>query len=464
VQEKSRLTQALTPLDLRSLALFRVAIGLILICDLADRLLHSELYGLSHWRPGSSGVLSALGGAANSLAVQQTFLAVLTVAVCFYVIGYKTWLSNLATWLMLLVLHGFESRLLNSGDVLLRAFFFWSLFLPVGKRFSADAKYGREDGSTTAPRLASLALMIQIICPYFFSAVCKLHTEAWCNGYGMYYSLIRSDEAKALGLLIAGLPKFSLISMNYAVLAVELFAPFLMFSPVENARCRQFAVYLFAGFHAAMFLTLDVGQFTFICAAGWLAILPSSFWKEQPSLQAGAWMSRRADYLTLACLVLVVASNIQSLPGVSLELPSAVESVRFSLGLNQRFKMYSSASGTGGWIRGRSRWITMPGLLVDGTCADLFTNRESCSMSRPAVISDTFFSEHWRKLTEKTFRARDQETMSRMAEYFCRSWNQNHAGEKKLSRFGITLVQQHERPDGSSSAPIEENLFQQDCP
>ena len=53
-------------------------------------------------------------------------------------IGYRTRLITLLSWLLLTSLHARFRAILGGGDEYLRILLFWSLFLPLGARYSVD--------------------------------------------------------------------------------------------------------------------------------------------------------------------------------------------------------------------------------------------------------------------------------------------------------------------------------------
>lgn len=453
----------MTPLDIRSLAVFRICLGLMLISDLAERMRYAGLYLTTRanppgWLPDS---LSNLWlRMADDETMFIAFLAVTMVASCFYLAGYKTRWAAIVTWVLVLLLHTFQPRVLNGGDKVLRLLLFWSMFLPIGKRFSLDARISPQskDEPTEAPLLISLALMIQVAAPYVMSALHKVASEHWLDGYGLYFSFIRDDEAKALALMIAAWPLPVLKVLNFAVLAVELFAPVLMFSRVATDRMRLAFVFIFVGLHAGMHMTLEVGRFTTICSSGVLALLPSSIWGGRIPLPAEQqrWFRGPMDYLLAALVALMVIWNVSTLPKLDWLLPKPVRKIGHTAGLQQGFKMYSGVREEGGWF-------TLPGRLADGSYVDFFRKGQPLDKERPEVISATFMSEHWRKLIERTTSLRDYPTMKRLADYYCRTWNQEHSGEKAMQSFEIVFTHQVRFRDGSRSEPSDEVVFSRDC-
>src|SRR5262245_42621212 len=123
-------------LDVRSLALFRVVLAVMLLLDWIDRLpdlaiLFSDqgivprsaitgLHPLSiHMLSGSVWFQALLAGIALLLG-----LALL--------VGYRTTLVTFLSYFLLISVHARCPPVMQGGDHLLRAMLFWSIFLPLG--------------------------------------------------------------------------------------------------------------------------------------------------------------------------------------------------------------------------------------------------------------------------------------------------------------------------------------------
>ena len=131
-------------LDLRALALFRILLGVILLVDLAARagdigvfyadsgvlprvdLLDRVDTGATPWSV-SLHMISGLPG------VQVALFAVAAFCAFCLLIGHRTRLFTVLSWLLLLSLHNRNPAVLNAGDVLFRMLLFWSMFLPSGR-------------------------------------------------------------------------------------------------------------------------------------------------------------------------------------------------------------------------------------------------------------------------------------------------------------------------------------------
>ena len=180
-------------IDLRSLALFRILLGVLLLVDLVWRATDltvfyadSGAFPVASYqdyhsnRPGTWS-LHALGGSAPYEAI--LFLIAGTAAFSM-MIGYRTKLSAVISFVLLISIHARNPLVLNGGDVLLRVTHFWILFLPIGARWSLDARRRRDDQTGDHfVSVGSAALLLQIAMVYWFGAALKTDIETTFSGY-----------------------------------------------------------------------------------------------------------------------------------------------------------------------------------------------------------------------------------------------------------------------------------------
>ena len=178
--------------DLRSLALWRILVGAIVIADLYTR-----------WQAGIAAHYTDDGVLPRSVLVDRSgswnidvYLMARTeqeVMALFLVQGLAGlallvgWYPNVACglcWFMVTSLQNRNRLVNNAGDSVLRLMLFWGTFLPLGKRFSieswrptglrsSDSSRGRHgDGLALAP--ATVALTFQVCVIYVFTGVLKV--------------------------------------------------------------------------------------------------------------------------------------------------------------------------------------------------------------------------------------------------------------------------------------------------
>ena len=190
--------------DLRSLALFRIAIGSVLIADLILRFpTIREMYTWQGVLPAelAQNTYSLLSGQDvgnfvwslhwlnDTYAFQVTMFGIAALFAGLMIVGKWTRLATIVSWILLVSLHVRNPIILTSGDYFLKLILFWSIFLPLGARWSLDAR--QQPGRYPNGQIASLAtagFLLQLIFMYFFTGFAKLNAD-WYSGDAMYYVL-----------------------------------------------------------------------------------------------------------------------------------------------------------------------------------------------------------------------------------------------------------------------------------
>lgn len=284
--------------DLRSLAVFRMALGVMVLVDLAYRatdlpvfyadggvlprsvLLQDESL-LERWRFS----LNLLSGEPffQSLLFGATAMAALAL-----LFGYSTRLMTIIVWMMMVSIQWRNPLVLNEGDTLLRVLLFWSIFLPLGAYWSAD-RASEAARSRFSPRFLSFAtagLFLQISFVYWFTAILKSGPDWRVDGTAIYYALSVDEWVTLLGAFLYQFPTL-LTALTFATIALEGFGPFLLFSPVFTGPVSTGAALAFMGLHFGIWMTMPIGLFSWIAALCMVCFLPSWFWdKALPKLRA----------------------------------------------------------------------------------------------------------------------------------------------------------------------------------
>ena len=137
-------------------------------------------------------------------------LLLLTAAVfaVWLLVGYRTRLAAVVCWVLLVSLDSRNPMILNSGDVLLRCMLWWAVFLPLGARASLDQLL-RPPADQLPLRVvsaASVALLLQLMMMYFFSALFKIHPVWLTELSAIYYALNCDAYATQLGVQLRQFP------------------------------------------------------------------------------------------------------------------------------------------------------------------------------------------------------------------------------------------------------------------
>lgn len=273
-------------LDSRSLSLFRVCMGLILLVNfLVTRL---PFFDLFHSEAGFFPFSSAANSReffskTTSLNFMysgdgfQIFLFVLAIlCAVFLLIGYRTKWALFGSWILLASLHAKNPLVINSGDNLLVLILFWSLLLPLNNHFSLD-KVGEKNKAFNEFSIGTFALIGQILMVYIFTAALKTD-PVWKNGSAVYYALMLDNFRTQWGDILLQYPAVMKVATHLTYYFFETSVPWLFVFFGWLWRARVILIFLMIGFHLSLGLFLKLGLFSWICIAVWLVLLPPEFW------------------------------------------------------------------------------------------------------------------------------------------------------------------------------------------
>ena len=305
--------------DLRTLALFRVCFGFILLADLVSR--STDL--VDHYTDRGVLPTEAARTALNefgfslhllngSVYFQASLFVVAGVFAIALILGYRTRLSSMVSWILLASLNHRNYHVLQSSDTLMLCLLFWSMFLPLGARFSVDGTLNKEErGANTHCSFASAALVIQVLSVYFFGALLKT-SPAWVpDGNAVYFALHYDAYASRLGIWAGGLPVELLRYVTYFVYYVELFGSILILSPWFNYRFRLTLIPLLVMMHIGFALLLAVGNYPYLSITSLMVLIPGKLWDDlgnrRASLQRPTvkfYYDGPCDFCRKVCLIL----------------------------------------------------------------------------------------------------------------------------------------------------------------
>ncbi len=457
--------------DYRSLAVFRIAMAAILLCDLVMR-----ARDLTAMYTGS-GVISienaqrylsnplrwSLHLLNGSYEYQVTLFCIAAVAATMMLFGWQTRLATIVSWVMLLSLQNRNPLVTNGGDLLFRMLLFWSIFTPLGARWSIDAIKRPLYGVAFSP--ACICLMLQLCLLYWFTGNFKSNVH-WYNGTALE-EVFRFD---IYGRPLAGvMAEFTTLCwlMTIGTLALELVGPWLVWSPVFTRWIRLALIAAFWSFHIGIELTMTVGLFSWVSMAGWLVFLPPVFWdnafarsiyrrlaawlpipvEDTPANYSPRWYEKSPQLnLTVfistqvLCVLLMgytVLWNFYELGGSYKKLmPKQTQVVGNITGLRQKWNMFGVPPRRNGWFAGRAE-------LADGSVVDILKDGASFTLEKPPVVSATFPNHRWRKMFRSLVRLNKrghQRYRDGVAEYLVRHWNETHSDEKQIVKFELYYV------------------------
>ncbi|HKO49083.1 MAG TPA: hypothetical protein VJV79_15230 [Polyangiaceae bacterium] len=298
--------------DPRSLGVFRVVFGLVLLSDLARRWVELQIWYVNSgllpnhtvlWRPPAGSIFSLFFTVSSTSEAQLGF-ALCALVYLLFTLGYRTGWAQALALLARVSLNSRLAPLENGGDMVMDLLCLLTLPLPLGARFSLDALASRPNWPastehapetaaqrerfepTSAPvvSIAVLALLLQFAAIYFFNASSKVG-PAWRDGSAVYYALHQDKLVTWLGVWMREHLSISTLRMlTWSTLATEWLGFALIITPVFVREARLLAVCIMPSLHLGFALGINVGGFSPAMISFFPLLLRSEHWQ---------WLSRR---------------------------------------------------------------------------------------------------------------------------------------------------------------------------
>lgn len=273
-------------IDRRALAVGRVALAIVVILDLIQRARSLVAFYDDRGLVPREYVISNFTGpydiSLHMMSGGWPFEAVLFIVAGFFallvLVGYKTRLATIITWLLLLSLYNRNPLVTQAGDTLLRMSFFWGMWLPWGEALSVDAAFKpAKKLPTVVTSVATAAILIQVALVYAGGGIHK-SADVWLNqGNALYLTFNLDGFATMLGTWLLQWPTFLTILSRGSYL-LELYGPLLIFWPFGTKYVRLALVAAYALFHLGIATTLKIGLFAWTDLAVLIFFLPPILW------------------------------------------------------------------------------------------------------------------------------------------------------------------------------------------
>ena len=519
----NRLSAALAArvsVDLRALAAFRIGLGTLLLADIARR---------ARWLTAfytDDGVLPRRAFLADYETIRSVYLLAgepWAVGLLFGVsgavalalaVGYRTRLAAVVSWALLLSLQTRNPMVLNAGDSLLLMLLFWSVFLPLGARWSVDAVRRADppdgpssaDGSTASRRdgsaaatVATMALLVQMPVMYLTNAVHKMEGDLWMSGEAVVYVMQADQFTYLLGDHIAefhGLLRVFTVAWVALLFASPLL---LLLTGVPRAAIAS----LFVGMHLGMAVTMRIDLFPIVVVVGFVPFFQTPVWDAAERAVArldgrgslARWRSRlaagartvasldasvsrsiapdrvgrlrgngrsvspgrgRALVTTVLPCVFLVLILISSAGSVGYaETPDPAEDVLEAVEMDQHWQMFAPDPLY------TTRWFAAPATLENGSERDVLRDSE-IDFERPPRVETTYPTSRWRKYLSNVYSTDNEKHRSYLANYLCEDWNRTHETDVET----VTTYQMYERIDpinGTVEAEGKVEVIEYDC-
>ncbi len=434
-------------IDLRSLALFRICLGLCLIYEVIDRGKELEAHYTANGvlpasvlREIAADPVYSLHLLSDTVAYQMLLFAIAFMAAVMLLLGWRTRLATVVSFFLLLSLHARNPVLNHNGDSLIRYLLMWGMFLPLGARASLDAQRSPHQVASPILSVGTAGLLLQGFFVYLVVTASKLQYDAWWEGRALYAVLHKASYVRPLGEYFAQFPGL-LRLLSHGTLIVEGSIPILLFFPWKRDFARVFAVFMAMGFQMCIWSMAKIGTFQPVTILALFPYLPAAFWDRISNrwitLQGVRWRPPAwSEAIVAVFLLYTVASNAVTLdPGVH-TFPEPFQSFGRNFKLDQRWRMFANTDVT------PQGWWKVFGTLDDGRKFDLLQGSPDVNLDRPDRYYLHMSNNAWRTYWVNISRDHYQVLRPLLLRYFCLSWNRAVEPEVRAKEVEVIYVQE----------------------
>ncbi len=473
-------------IDLRTLAVTRIALALVLLADLTVRftdlramytdggILPREVLREYHRYAGDwFWTLHGLSGSATFAAALFLLAGVLAVLL---LVGYRTRWATLGCWLLLVSLHHRNPLLVTGGDVLLAMLLFWGLFLPWGAYGSLDARRHpeRPRGDSLVCSPATAAILLQVALMYLLTGLGKLN-PIWLSGEAIHNALAYDMIARPWGRALLEYPQFLRV-LTWGTLGLELAAPWLLLTPWIWRGTRPWALAGLVALHLGIEVTMRVTVFSFASLAGLTLFLAPWFWRpawirralgmrrlpglaesggapaEETSPAKGAagaawwsgltgssqgWTNRLVNAIVVLLMLYVFSYNIGWQWGGDrflVDWPAPLHRLADLGRFRQRWTMFVRPSAD-------DYRFALAARLNDGRVVDVLRGGVPLDFGEARHWPARMPSQRWMLAFRELSDDRNSWFRQSAADYFYRRWNARHAEPERIEMLDLLMVQ-----------------------
>ncbi len=389
-------------IDPRALAAYRMAMGLLVMLEVLRRAPVATLFY------SSQGIVAPPDAATrttftllewfNVSPYTELFFVCAFLCALLFTLGWQTRLFHLLTWLCVISWNSDRFPTANTGGLVMQLTLMWTLFLPLGRCWSLDARAAGGNRTEAVWGLAVLALWLQLATIYFFNTVEKWG-PIWTNGEAIHYLLQLDTHVTGLGAAIRDdFPRWLGEAMTYGALCIEFSAPILILSPWRPTALRRAAAALLCMLHLGIALLGNVGIFSWVM----LAVFTLLLWPV-PTSERPRWGRLRVATDAVVALLIVINTaqalkshdttrQLAKVMGVEIPAPELFRDIVYVGGMTQRWRLFAPNVPAG---EGR---LVVAALTDQGRRVDPLTDRPpDFGPARYGVHAG--FDQFWRKYT-----------------------------------------------------------------
>lgn len=458
---------AVFAVDLRSLGLFRIGLAVALLYDLWQRAHDLEAH---YADSGLWPVAQVLADGVPPLAphlwsgrieYQTALFALAAACALLLALGHRTRVFLFLSWILHASLRARNPAVGHGGDDLLGLLLLWSIFLPMGARFSLDARTRPvSHGAGPYYSAAAAALLLQVVFMYVFTGLLKLKVPTWRDGSMLSLILENDWYVSEVGRWVAP-QRWLTVPLTFGTLVIELCAPVVLLVPRPGFRALGLALLLGLQIGTALCMTLGIFPWVFFTAL--IPFVPTWAWEAAcgrsgappapppaPPSRAGSALHNRLVWALVGWSLVI---NVASVKGRKLyeQLPTPVLALGEITGLDQYWSMFAQPETSDGWLCVR-------GTLADGTVVNLLMPEAPVDCRKPKSVVRSLPGARWIDALQAVVAEGAVGFWQRYESLAKRRWNAGHGPTRQLVSMEVVFF--HEPiPAGRAPNIVRESLW-----
>ena len=456
-------------IDTRSLAVFRMILGAVVIADVFLRARNFTFFYTDDGVVPGSFAMELTADTAFSIfyfttnpVVIAALFGLTAVVGLQLLIGYRSTLATVLALLLVVSMDHHNPLVLSYADTLFRLLLFWGIFLPLGERWSIDALHTESTPRASISSVASALALSQMVYMYFMNWYHKSDDELWTSGEATPLIMGLDDTTFLLGEFTRNFPTL----LEYGGLTWYYMLAFSWLLIFLAGRKRMLLVAMFMAGHASFALTVRIGAFAYVAIAGLTLFLQAQFWDDLDSFRARLGVDRslvddlidrlsafgrrvpyrrvdsaRLDLLrsgaylagitvVVGVIVVMAAGAYSPTVGDSLEssgIETQIENGADTLSISQpTWTVFAPTPRT------QDSYYVFPATTDDGQAVDLYNDRE-LTFDRPHDALQKQYTTYRERFYMNSIRRGGlddrHDAPHYLAEHLCAEWNATHDSE-----------------------------------
>ena len=359
-------------------------------------------------------------------------------------LGFYTRIACAGCWYALYCLQVRNPFAGNFSDDIVLRMLFWSIFLPLGARFSIDAQRASAPKRFASPyvSVASAALLIQVASIYFVAGFKKIGPDWQQDLTALWYVAQNHFRGTSLSGLLLAVPSLMKLA-TWITPRFEVAIGLALFVPFAAAAVRTVSVGLIIGFHLMLSLFIFIGAAPFVCGVAALGLLPGVVWDRlgvgrgdaaasaasvvPPGSRGRRGLRVAAQLLLSVPVSVMLLYDLMEVSYTKQLQPRIVHWLGETLRVTQQWDMFSPSPAH------FDGWFIAPGVLANGDVIDLTRDGAAIRTEPPEElpwIGDDYRMSYFHEAVRNQVEALGTD----YGRWLCRAWNRDHAGDERLVR------------------------------